>query len=401
MAVVAYKYRFYPNAEQKSIFAQTFGCSRFVYNYFLNYNIDQYKIGNKTNYRDWSSQLSQLKKDVDLPWLKIPSSVPLQQSLKHLEKGFTNFFKGRAKYPKFKAKKNSASAHYTKSSFEFDEIKKELTIGKMKQPLKIKFSRHFVGCPSSVVVSKNASGEYYVSMLVETDIKPLEIVNKSVGVDLGVTSLAVCSDGQVFDSPKATRRYALQLASQQRILARKLKASKVEARKLKKLNAEKPKVEGEELENPKSKFKKSKRYEKQRIKVAKIHQKIKNTRIDAMHKLTRKLINENQVICIEDLSVNEMVKKRKSKRRLSKHIYDASFFEFKRQLEYKGLWAGRIISVVDKYFPSSKQCSSCGDMFKGEWTLSIRKWDCHCGVSHDRDFNASINIHKEGLRILA
>lgn len=374
MNVVAYKFRVYPDAEQRNILAQTFGCVRFVYNYMLKYSITQYKRGNPTLYKDWNKELTRLKKEFEKEWLKTPSAVPLQYALRHLESAFKNFWAGRAKYPKFKKKANRNSAHYSSNAFYFCEETKTLRIAKMKQPLKLKYTRKIEGCPSSIVISQNPSGEYYVTMRFEVAKKPLKETNKVVGVDLGVSALATCSDGMVFENPRTLLRYAVKLGKAQRLLARRIRGNKNTPR--------------------------SKRYEKQRIKVAKIYQKIVNIRLDTLHKLTRMLVDENQIICIEDLSVSSMVRKKRGKKNfLAKHILDASFYEFKRQLEYKAAWLGREVIVVDRFFPSSQLCSSCGEKHQGEMTLSIRKWKCECGAVHDRDFNASVNILNEGLRM--
>lgn len=365
MALRAYKYRFYPNVEQANMLDQTFGCTRFVYNNTLAYSKEQYDLGNKTNFNDWSKNLTALKKNPDFVWLKDVSSVPLQQALRHLDKAFKSFFKSGFGYPKFKNKRGKQSACYMNNSFKWNAKTQTLTLAKMKQPLKIKWSRYFVGVPSSVYVSKTPTGKYYISMLVEEDIGLLPTVNKTVGVDLGIKTLAVCSDGMVFDNPKSAAKYANKLAKAQRKLSKKKKGS--------------------------ANFKKQKRI------VAKIHEKITNVRMDFTHKMTAKLIKENQLIGIETLRVKNMVKNKK----LSKAVSDANFGEISRQLEYKAKWYGRIVSKIDQWFPSSKMCSDCGCLYSGKWSLSIREWTCDCGANHNRDLNAAINIHNEGLRIAA
>lgn len=365
MALRAYKYRFYPNAAQANMLEQTFGCCRFVYNNALAFSKEQYEQGNKTNFNDWNKNLTTLKKNADYVWLKDVSSVPLQQALRHLDKAFKSFFKSGFGYPKFKSRRNKQSACYMSNAFKWNAKAQTLTLAKMKQPLNIKWSRSFVGVPSSVYVSKTPTGKYYISMLVETAVIQNQPTAKTIGIDLGIKSLAVCSDGVVFNNPKSTAKYAKKLAKAQRLLSRKKKGS--------------------------SNFK------KQRIKVAKIHEKIANTRMDFTHKMTTKLINENQVISVETLKVKNMVKNKK----LSKALSDANFGEIIRQLEYKADWHGRTISKINQWFPSSKMCSVCGCLYSGKWSLSIREWNCECGAHHDRDLNAAINIHVEGLRLVA
>lgn len=345
--------------------AQTFGCVRFAYNSALGFSKEQYDLGNKTNYNDWSKNLTQLKKNPDFAWLKEVSSVPLQQSLKHLDKGFKSFFKSGFGYPKFKNKHGHQSASYMSNGFQWDDDNQLLTLAKMKQPLKIKWSRSFTGKPSSLTISRSKSGKYFVSILVKEDIKELPVVNKTVGVDVGIKDLAICSDGITFNNPRLTNKYAKKLANASRKLAKKKKGSN--------------------------------NFNKQKLVVAKVHEKIANSRKDFTHKMTSKLINENQVIGIESLKVKNMVKNRK----LSKHIHDANFCEIVRQLEYKADWYGRTISAISQWFPSSKMCNECGSLYSGAWSLAIRNWNCECGAAHDRDHNAAINIHNEGLRLLA
>ena len=363
MKLIAYKYRFYPNNEQLTMLAQTFGCVRFAYNSALGFSKEQYDLGNKTNYNDWSKNLTQLKNNPDMLWLKQVSSVPLQQALKHLDKGFKSFFKSGFGYPKFKSKDDHQSASYMSNGFKWNVDKQALLLAKMKQPLRIKWSRSFTGKPSSLTVSKTKSGKYFVSILVKEDVKQLPVINKTVGVDVGIKDLAVCSDGVKFNNPRLTNKYAKKIAKASRKLAKRKKGSR--------------------------------NFKKQKLVIAKIYEKIANSRKDFTHKMTSKLVNENQVIGIESLKVKNMVKNGK----LSKHIHDANFGEIVRQLEYKADWYGRKISAISQWFPSSKMCNECGSLYSGKWSLAIRTWSCECGATHDRDHNAAINIHKEGLRL--
>jgi putative transposase len=224
LKLIAYKYRFYPNNEQAKMLAQTFGCVRFAYNSSLGFSKEQYDLGNKTNYNDWSKNFTQLKKNPDLLWLKSVSSVPLQQSLNHLDKGFKSFFKSGFGYPKFKSKHDHQSASYMSNGFKWDNDKQVLTLAKMKQPLKIKWSRTFTGKPSSLTVSRTKSGKYFVSMLVKEAVKQLPVINKTIGVDVGIKDLAICSDGVKFNNPRLTNRYAKKLVKASRKLAKRKKA---------------------------------------------------------------------------------------------------------------------------------------------------------------------------------
>lgn len=234
--------------------------------------------------------------------------------------------------------------------------------GKDETTIKIKWLRSLVGIPSSCYVSKTKTGKYDISILVEEEICQLPASNKTVGVDLGIKDVAICSDATVFNNPRTTKKYERKLAKEQRQLARKVKGSN--------------------------------NFKKKRSKAAKIHEKIANVRSDLTHKMTAKLINENQVICLESLKVKNMVKNKK----LAQHILDANFSDIKRQLQYKSDGYGRTVSKIDQWFPSSNMCSCCGVLYSGQWSLAIREWTCDCGQKHDRDLNAATHIHVEGLR---
>lgn len=319
----ACKYRFYPTVEQEKLLAQTFGCVRFVYNHILRWRTDEYyKNGNSVNYNDASKQLTELKKNPDYPWLKAVSSVPIQQSLRHQQTAFKNFWEGRSKYPTFKKKHSKQSATFAASAFSMKEG--QLFIAKSKEPLAIKWSRELPSEPSSITISKDKAGRYFVSMLCEFEAKPMPISKKTVGIDLGLTDLFITSDGVKSKNPKHTKCYERNLAYLQRKLAKKQKGSNNRA--------------------------------KARLNVARLHAKIADCRMDATHKASRKLINENHVVCVESLNVKGMIKNPK----LAKHIADANWGEFVRQLEYKAEWAGRTVAKIDMFFPSSKRCSSCG-----------------------------------------
>lgn len=360
----AYKYRFYPTPEQETLLAQTFGCVRFVYNHILRWRTDEYyQNGNSINYNQASKKLTELKKNTEYPWLKDVSSVPIQQSLRHQQSAFKNFWEGRAKYPTFKKKSHKQSATFAASAFKYKEG--QLFIAKSKEPLDIRWSRGLPSEPTSVTISKDRAGRYFVSMLCEFEAKPMPISKKTVGIDLGLNDLFITSEGEKSGNPRHTRRYEKKLAYLQRKLAKKQKGSSNRA--------------------------------KARLKVARLHAKIADCRMDATHKASSKLINENQVVVCENLAVKNMIQNPK----LAKHIADANWGEFVRQLQYKAEWSGRTVVEVDRFFPSSKRCSSCGFVHE-TMPLSVREWDCpECNTHHDRDINAAINIKTAGLAGLA
>lgn len=360
----AYKYRFYPTPEQAELLAHTFGCVRFVYNIILRWRTDAYyESQEKIGYVQASARLTALKKEPEFTWLNDVSSVPLQQALRHQQTGFSNFFAGRAKYPTFKSKRHKQAATLTDSAFNYRDGK--LYMAKSKAPLDVRWSRQLPSVPSTVTISKDAAGRYFVSCLCEFEPASLPITDKMVGIDVGLKDLFVTDTGIKTGNPRHTAKYAKRLALLQRRLSKKAKGSKNRA--------------------------------KARAKVARIHAKITDCRMDNLHKLSRKLINDNQVVCVESLKVKNMIRNH----RLSKAIADASWGEFTRQLQYKGEWAGRSVVAIDQFFPSSKRCSGCGFTMK-KMPLDVRKWTCpECGTDHDRDINAARNIKAAGLAVLA
>lgn len=356
----AYKYRFYPTDEQKRILAQTFGCCRFVYNWGLNTRKTAYsELGVKLNYNALSAMLPNLKKEY--PWLGDVSSVPIQQSLRHLDKAYKTFYAGRAKYPTFKKRHGNQSATYASNAFTWDG--QTLTLAKMDEPLDIHLHRD-LPCgvkPSSVTVSKDCANRYFASILVEEDIKPLPVVNAQVGLDLGIKSMVILSTGEAVGNPRYFAQDEKRLAKAQRRHAKKKKGSK--------------------------------NREKARRKVARIHARIQDRRRDYQHKLSTRIVNENQVICVESLAVKNMVKNHC----LAKAVSDVGWGEFVRQLEYKSQWYGRTLIKIDRWYPSSKTCHDCKHIVE-DLPLDVREWVCpECGVWHDRDINASQNILAEGL----
>jgi len=362
----AYKFRFYPTDEQKEILAQTFGCARFAYNYMLKARTDAYYNKKKRiGYHETSALLTQLKKQPEYTWLNEVSSVPLQQALRHLQSAFANFFAKRNKYPTFKSKFDKQSAEYTASAFKFENG--VLTLGRMIEPLIIKWSRTLPKAAklTTVTVSKDCAGRYFVSMLMDDAVTDKSVVSNKVGIDLGLTDFAVTSSGSKFQSPKSLCVNLEKLALLQKRLSKKKKGSN--------------------------------NRNKARLKVAKLHARIADTRKDFLHKLSTKLINENQVIAVESLAVSNMLKNRK----LAKSISDAGWSEFVRQLEYKAKWYGRTLIGIDKWYPSSKRCNTCGHTI-ATLSLNTRTWECpSCKTSHDRDVNAAKNILTAGLAGLA
>jgi putative transposase len=360
----AYKYRFYPTAEQKHILAQTFGCVRFVYNWALRQKTDAFYQQNKRlYYKDLSEALTLRKQQDAYCWLSEVSSVPLQQALRHLEKAFLNFFEGRAEYPTFKKKRQRQSATYTSNAFKWDGT--SLTLAKMNAPLDIRWSRPLPdgAAPSSVTVTKDCADRYFVSFLVEEDIKQLEPVEQSVGADLGLKEFVILSTGEAVGNPKFFHKDEKKLAKAQRRHAMKKKGSKNRS--------------------------------KARKKVARIHARIADRRRDFLHQLSTRLIRENQTICVESLQVKNMVKNHC----LAKAISDVGWSEFVSLLSYKAAWYGRNLVKIDKWYPSSKRCFDCGHLLDS-LTLDVRVWTCPaCGVVHDRDINAAKNIHAVGLTV--
>lgn len=359
----AYKYRLYPTKEQAGLINKTLGCSRFVYNHFLAKRKDYYTTTQQTmTYNQTSSQLTQLKNE--LPWLKEVDSIALQQSLRNLDAAFKNFFEKRAGFPRFKSK------HDNRLSYRTQNINNNIDIAdnRIKLPkiglVKYANSRNFDGKISSVTVSKTPSGKYYISILVDTEILPLPASKKAAGLDMGLKDFLVTSDGEIIPNPRVLRKEEKKLIKLQQDLSRKEKGSK--------------------------------NRNKARIKLARQHEKVTAIRKDFLHKLSTRLIIENQVICLETLNVKGMIKNRK----LAKSISDASWSSFKSMLQYKASWYGRTVHCIDTFYPSSQLCSVCGAQNKETKDLSVREWICQCGAYNHRDLNASKNILAQGLKEL-
>ncbi|MFD8147055.1 RNA-guided endonuclease InsQ/TnpB family protein [Streptomyces sp. NPDC059708] len=363
----AFKYRFYPTDAQAVELLRTFGCVRKVYNLALAARGEAWSArGERVGYGQTSAMLTAWKKTEALAYLADVSCVPLQQALRHLQAAFTAFWGKRSKYPRFKSKRKSrASAEYTRSAFRYTDGR--LTLAKMAEPLDIVWSRPLPPgvVPSTVTVSRDGVGRWFVSMLCAHDIAPLPAAANAVGIDLGLTTLVTLSTGEKIGNPKHERRDRERLARAQRALARKKKGSANRA--------------------------------KARARVARIHARIADRRRDHLHQLTTRLVRENQTLVIEDLAVRSMVKNQA----LARAISDAGWREFRSMLEYKAAWYGRELITVDRWFPSTRLCSACGSVAEA-MPLDVREWTCgRCGTTHDRDGNAAVNLLAAGLAVAA
>jgi putative transposase len=348
----AYKFRIYPNREQSAFLAKCFGCSRFVYNHFLRVTTDVYAESKKSlRYKEWAKLLVVLKSEFE--WLTEVNSQSLQQTLKDLESAFTRFFKKLGGFPNFKKRSNRQSFRVPQH-FSID-VNGFLKLPKMT-PIKMVLHREILGTPKNVTISKTPSGKYYASIVTELDIAHAPLNGEKIGLDLGLKEFAITSSGEKFENPKYLHSSLRRLKIRQRRLSRKQKGS--------------------------SNRKKS------RLRVAKVHDKVQNQRQDYQHKISFKLVSENQTISCEDLYIKGMVKNRK----LAKQISDVAWGNFLTMLEYKGDIYGCEIRYVDRFFPSSKRCSNCG-YIKEDLTLAIREWQCpECSRIWDRDVNAALNL---------
>ena len=355
----SFKFQLLPTKDQKEKLSQHFGCRRFVWNYFLNRRKEEYLDNKKTlNYYDCANELTKVKKQAEYNWLKEVNSQTLQHTLRDLDTAYNKFFRKETKFPIFKSK-------HKRQSFRVPQhisVKKDkIYFPKFKEGIKLNIHREF-GEIRFITISKTSTNKYFVSLTCEVEQNKLKKNKNKIGVDLGIKNFAVCSNGDVFDNPKHYHKLEKKLKYNQRQLSKKTKGGSTRG--------------------------------KQRLKVAKIYEKITNSRSDFLHKLSRKLIDENQVICVEDLNVKGMM----SNHKLAKSVANCGWGEFVRQLTYKAEWYGRTLIKIDRFFPSSKTCYDCG-YINQELKLKDREWKCVCGKNIDRDYNASLNILKQGLNM--
>lgn len=362
-----FRYRFYPTSEQETLLRRTLGCARLVYNKALAARSEAWTTGKKSlGYAQQSKDLTAWKKTPEFSFLNDVSSVPLQQSLMHLQTAYSRFFKKVSKYPSFKKKARGGSASFVKSAFRFEDG--QLTLAKMSAPLGIRWSRPLPegAQPSTVTVSLDAAGRWHVSLLCEDkSIKPLPRLKTVVGIDMGITALATFSTGEKIINP----RHDAKELSRKKLLSHRLA----------------------------KKQKGSKNRLKAQMKLARLHARVADRRRDYLHKLSTRLVRENQVIVVEDLNVAGMVKNHK----LARVISDVAWRMLFTFLDYKSEWRGRTLLKVDRFFPSSKTCHCCGHVVE-KLPLDVRSWTCPnplCGAVHDRDENAAINILAAGLAV--
>ena len=357
-------FRCYPTPEQELHLNRTFGCVRFVWNWALRARTDAFRAGERMGYPATDRALTLLKQQPETVWLNEVSSVCLQQALRDLQVAFSNFFDKRTAYPTFKRKEARQSANYTERGFSFDAERRILKLAKVGA-IKVKWSRKAIPHPSSIRLLRTASGKYFVSLVVETQPAPLPETGESVGIDFGISRLATLSNGERVSNPKHGAKWQRRLAFYQKRLARATKGSK--------------------------------RRMKVKCHVARIHEKIGNSRSDTLHKLSTDLVTRFDLICVEDLNLRGMVKNHS----LARSLHDASIGSAIRMIEEKAERYGKNVVKIDRWFPSSKTCSDCGHIVE-QLPLNVREWTCpECGTTHDRDANAAANILAVGQTVSA
>jgi putative transposase len=359
----SYKFKITPNNEQKELLAKHFGACRFVFNRYLNSRKETYLEEKKSlNYYDNANDLTILKKDEQFVWLKEINSQSLQSSLRNLDNAYNKFFRKQTKFPRFKNKFDKQSFTIPQSVY-IEEGK--LWIPKFKKGIDINIHREIEGKLLFATISKTTTGKYYVSITCEVEYTPFEKTNSKVGIDTGIKDLAILSDGKVYKNIKTLKANLKKLKYEQRQLSKKVKGSNSRL--------------------------------KQKSKLATVHEKVTNIRKDYLHKVSTEIIKNHDVICIEDLAVKNMMNNHK----LAQAFSDVSLSTFYAMLEYKANWNDKVIVKIDRFFPSSKTCNVC-NYINQDLTLKDREWTCvSCRTKHDRDFNASINIKKQGLKIIS
>lgn len=374
----AYKYRFYPTPEQENALARTFGCVRVVWNQVLDRRTRRYRVeGAATSYADSDKMLTALKREEQFSWLREVSSVPLQQTLRHQHRAMVNFFEKRARYPRHKTRKRGKdSATYTERGFSFrDGV---LRLAKMPEPLDVRWSRPLPegAVPSTVTVSRDRAGRHFVTLLVEEAVEHLPGKEKAVGIDLGVKTWAVDSEGNRIEAPSHLKRALRKVERAQRAYSRTDKGSGKRA--------------------------------KARKRLTRAHARVADIRTDFLHKESTRIIRENQVVVLEDLAVQAMTRSARGtvespgrrvaqKAGLNRGILNGAWGKFRSMIEYKAHWYGRQVVIADRFYPSSKTCSACGYLLDA-LPLKVRTWECpSCRVRHDRDHNAAVNLRDFAL----